>query len=677
MQRVTYKATGEAQARISPSSGNAVSGGSIAEDGTITTDGGICLVEFPVDKGEVKCVEVNYAAGSEYTLTFAVIGTMDGTFTDLEPVYANISINEKSAVATLFPTEYKAIRVEFPKDCKLRDISLYNTLPKEATVNIELAIWRYALVFLATVLALAAAFLLDCKFGVCDGIIEALKKNYKRIMIALVGAVASVAVGAVAEFIYRAHIGADSLGKAFNTASFAMFSAIAAFVIILILCRKSFAEKLQEPLFFIIMAVGLFVILSQPMGHICWDVDSHYPWALEHSFFGTANYTDADLAIRYNSIISTSPSYADSESAKHMLYLMGDNVTQQKSSDFSIAHVPAGIAIAISRLFGAGFYTRFLCGELANLIVYATTVYFAVRKLKRGKMILATIALFPTNIYIASNYTYDYWVTGFALLGAAYFVNEHELPHEPYSVKNVVIMCAAFMLAAIPKPIFVILLLLPLFVRKHNDVKKDRKRYILIVMAFFLAILILLLFRSFFTISGGGDVRGGEVDPIGQISGILAAPFNYAIILIKFLLEYLSIGSMKNYISNFAYLGFGSLSGVFIAVLCFTALTDKSKDSRFKGSIIGRIAAILVFLGGAVLVATSMYVAFTPVGSDVILGCQPRYIMPVLAPSVLTVANPGIPLLNKQKGIYNFVVLTVLSVALLYEIITVVAIPMM
>ena len=54
MQRVTYKATGEAQARISPSSGNAVSGGSIAEDGTITTDGGICLVEFPVDKGGGK-----------------------------------------------------------------------------------------------------------------------------------------------------------------------------------------------------------------------------------------------------------------------------------------------------------------------------------------------------------------------------------------------------------------------------------------------------------------------------------------------------------------------------------------------------------------------------------------------------------------------------------------------
>lgn len=677
MYRVTYEATGEAQAIVSASSGNAVSGGTIAEDGTITTDGGICLVEFPVNTGEIKSVEVNYATGSEYTLTFAIIGTMDGTFTDLEPVHANIAINDKSAVATLFPAEYKAIRVEFPKDCRLRDISLYNTLPEEKTINIEIASWRYVLVCIVTLFAMVAAFLIDLKFGLCDIILASLKENYKKVIKALIGAGASVTVGVVAEIIYRRIFGADGLGKTFNTASFAMFATIAAFIIILIMCRKSFAERPEKPLFFIIMAVGLFTIISQPMGHICWDIDSHYPWALEHSFFHIANYTDADLAIQYNSIISTNPSYADSEAAKNLLYLMGDAVTLQKRVVFSIGHLPAGLAIAVARLFGASFYIRFLCGQFANLLIYATAVYFGVRKLKRGKMILATIALFPTNIYIASNYTYDYWVTGFALLGAAYFVNELERPHEPYSVKDTVIMCAAFMFAAMPKQIFVILLLLPLFVRKHNVIKKNRRHYLIIVAVFFAITLLLFALRSVYTISGGGDTRGGNVNPTEQISVIFANPINYATILIKFLLEYLSIGSMKQYISNFAYLGFGSLSGVFIASLCFTALTDKSRESRFKGSIIGRIAAVFVLLGGAALAATSMYVAFTPVGNSAILGCQPRYIMPVLAPTLLTIANPGIPLLKGHKGIYNFVVLTVLSVALLYEIITVIAIPMM
>lgn len=677
MQKVTYEATGEAQEIISASSGSAISGGSIKADGTVTTDGGICLVEFPVNAGEVKSVEVNYAAGIGYTLTFAIIGTTDGTFTDLEPVYANVSINDKSAVTTLFPAEYKAIRVEFPKDCKLSNISLYNTLPEEKTVNIDIALWRYALVSIVTVFVAAAVFLLDLKFGVCDVAFAFLKKNYKSIIIVAISVGASVAFGAVAEFIYRAIFGADTLGKTFNTASFAMFATVTAFIIILIMCRKSFAEKPEKPLFFIIMAVGLFVIISQPMGHICWDLDSHYPWALENSFFHTANYTDADLAIKYNSFLTTAPTYADSETAKHMLYLMGDSATLQKRVAFSIGHLPAGIAIAVARLFRTGFYTRYLCGEIANLIVYATTVYFAVKKLKRGKMILATIALFPTNIYIASNYTYDYWVTGFALLGTAYFVNELERPNEPYSLKDTVIMCSAFMLAAMPKQIFVILLFLPLFVRKHNVIKKNRIHYLIIVAAFFAIILLSFALRSVYTISSGGDVRGGDVDPAGQISLILANPINYAIILIKFLLEYLSIGSMKQYISNFAYLGFGSMAGVFIAVLCFTALTDKSQGSRFKGSIIGRIGGAFVLLGGASLAATAMYVAFTPVGNSAILGCQPRYIMPVLAPVLLTIANPGIPLLKGHKGIYNFAVLTVLSVALLYEIITVIAVPMM
>ncbi len=58
------------------------------------------------------------------------------------------------------------------------------------------------------------------------------------------------------------------------------------------------------------------------------------------------------------------------------------------------------------------------------LLTYALTVYFAIRKLKSGKMIMSVIALFPTNIVLASNYSYDPWVTGFSLLGTAYFVSE-------------------------------------------------------------------------------------------------------------------------------------------------------------------------------------------------------------------------------------------------------------
>lgn len=37
-------------------------------------------------------------------------------------------------------------------------------------------------------------------------------------------------------------------------------------------------------------------------------------------------------------------------------------------------------------------------------------------------MILAVVAMFPTSLFIASNYSYDTWVIGFVMIGMAYFV---------------------------------------------------------------------------------------------------------------------------------------------------------------------------------------------------------------------------------------------------------------
>ncbi|MEE0808398.1 MAG: DUF2142 domain-containing protein, partial [Acutalibacteraceae bacterium] len=258
-----------------------------------------------------------------------------------------------------------------------------------------------------------------------------------------------------------------------------------------------------------------------------------------------------------------------------------------------------------------------------------------------------------------------------------YFASIAEDSHKPYNIKDTVIMCAALMLSVIPKPVFIIMLLLPLFVRKNVVDKRRRRKYLGIVAIFLAITLVVLLSRSMFTFSSGGDTRGGDVDPTGQITLIFEQPLRYTVILLKFIAEYLSIGTMKHYISNFAYLGLGSLSAVFIAMLMFTALTDKCEFVRFKGSVLVRIAAALVLFGGACLAATSMYVTFTPVGSDVISGCQPRYVMPLLPAFLLTVANPGLPLLKNKKWIYNLLCIVVLSLALIYEIATCIAIPMM
>ena len=54
------------------------------------------------------------------------------------------------------------------------------------------------------------------------------------------------------------------------------------------------------------------------------------------------------------------------------------------------------------------------------VLVYSLCCSFSMKRLHSGKMILAVVAMFPTSLFIASNYSYDTWVIGFVMIGMAY-----------------------------------------------------------------------------------------------------------------------------------------------------------------------------------------------------------------------------------------------------------------
>ena len=84
-----------------------------------------------------------------------------------------------------------------------------------------------------------------------------------------------------------------------------------------------------------------------------------------------------------------------------------------------------------------------------------------------------------------------------------------------------------------------------------------------------------------------------------------------------------------------------------VATLAVVAVTDKNEyDSKVKS--LPRIVTYVLSFGILCLVATSMYVAFTAVGSDTIRGCQYRYVAPLLFPVLYCIGSQK--LLNKIKG---------------------------
>ncbi len=544
---------------------------------------------------------------------------------------------------------------------------------------------RYALVAFIGVFMFFATFLLDRVKQISLKICSALKNNYITLVKHLMGFVTAALLGIISETVFRAFVGTDSTGSSFNTASLLSFCALYAFIAIIITERKSFGTNPEKAVALMILVLGIFIIFAQPFSHNSWDIDSHYTWAVHNSFFKTAYYTQADYGVEKvstlvfitNTTDVAAKTLTQSVEMKANILAIPETMVSAMPVSFSIAHLPSGIAIALSRLFGANFEIRYYCGEIANLLVYTTTCYFAVKKLKSGKMIMSVVAMIPTSIFIASNYSYDAWVTGFSLLGTAYFISDLEQQDKPIRLVDTVVMSVAFMLAAMPKLVYVMLFVLPLFMRKKNWGEKGKQKYYITVISLLLITVVLFALKSLTAVGSAGDTRGGNVNPGGQISYILGNPIGYAIMLIKFLLTYISPKVSHLYITNFAYLGvIQKISYFYLGLMVVCAFTDKESCNKFKGMNFIRIIVILCQAALLVMIATALYISFTPVGAGTVNGCQWRYIIPLLAPVLLTVANPGIRIF-KTKTVYNFAIFAILSAIGLYTVYTLVAVPMM
>lgn len=680
VKQTHYVSTGKAESVSFPKEGICITSGEFSSNGTAIVSGQDALVvEFPIGSNNlIKNIEINYKEPIKNNVSLVVELTSDGSFTDITPIHTTAIGGQDACCIAVSPAEYTAIRVWIYQNCKIENVSFYKTPPKQEVVVLKVSAKRYFAVAMATLLVFITAFIIDKRFALSKKATDYFSKNYIYLLCKMCVGIIVIVAGIITEIVYRLLFGCDSLGRDFNIASCAAFCAVYLCVYALFVNRKKLSDKPENAILAILLSVGTLIILSQPAGHICWDLDSHYPLALENSYVKVANYSQADLGVKDNTMVSTTVNtLQQSESAKEALNLVGEETVLQAPARFKITHLPAGVAIAVARMFGANFYTRYMFGQFANLLLYSIICFFAIKKLKTGKMVAATIALFPTNIFIACNYSYDHWVTAFVLLGTCYFVSECEQSEKPITIWETVVMCGAFAIGSLPKQIYILLMALPLFINKKWEDKKAKRNYYLILIACFVAVFAMLVMRSMGAVSAeaSGDTRGGEVNPSEQLRFILSAPLEYAKILFKFLFEYLSIGNMKNYISNLAYLGIGKTAFVFEIVLLFTMLTGKNGQKNHCGWWI-RVLSFLMYVGVAALTATALYIDFTPLKSGVILGCQARYIIPLLAPVCLTLFGSGIRTF-KNRAVYNGAILVVLSSALLFEVISLICIPMM
>lgn len=391
----------------------------------------------------------------------------------------------------------------------------------------------------------------------------------------------------------------------------------------------------------ILLGIASVVALPNSVGE-SWDDQIHYERAVNLSYGMKGMVMGSDYKCIHNNIDMAffAKDYLCSEDGRNEWNneLNNENYVRVFSNESyfamsTVAYIPAAIGLALFRGMGCSYTTSFMAGKFLNLFLYAILISLAIKSLKKnGRLLLMIIGLIPTNIFIASAYSYDYWMTAFIALGFALVASQLG---DGGRIKASRWICAACLIAVgcMPKAVYLFLLFPLLFVgRNQFENKKECVMSRIVIVELMILLVASFIMPILIGGAGEGDARGGAaVDPAGQIHFILTNPVKYAVIVLDYLRSFLSFDYLAPFLNSMAYIG--DIKGyVYITVMIgIIAVLDNGRASKCDRKF--KVTFWLGILGTLILVVTALYISFCNVGGN-IMGVQPRYLWCLLFPAL-------------------------------------------
>ena len=409
--------------------------------------------------------------------------------------------------------------------------------------------------------------------------------------------------------------------------------------------RKYAARKIAIIGSFTILIVGtILAVVAPPNVGVSWDDEIHYQHALSlsHIFDGQMSMADVSIQNDYQNVALNKYNYTQAEQSRYNA-IMNDLIQAKyytkryalTSMNQQISYLPSAIGIVIARGLGMPFNMTIIAGRWMNVLLITLLTYFAMKKLKSGKIIVLLISLIPTNIFLAANYNYDTWLTGWMTLGLATFFGEWQKSDEKLSRKSFWTIGISLFLAVMPKLVYFPLSFIALFMpKKKFKNKKEMWKYRIFIVLVAVLPLVLVYFQNFYGGVAQGDTRGGEaVNSGSQMEFIQQQPLQAAMVLLNFLKIYLNpYTEGREYLINQAYFGYVGIDYRIILLIVVIGAFVSREEKEVKFPWWTKVGALFLYCVIGFVSAFSMYVAFTAVGADTVAGCQGRYLIPAFFP---------------------------------------------
>lgn len=442
------------------------------------------------------------------------------------------------------------------------------------------------------------------------------------------------------------------------------------FAVCLTVFRKTLKTQPEYLFLALMLCFGfLYSIYVPHTGLNSWDEDYHYTQALN------ASYVDSIVLNQQeeNTISRCVPASYDlnggiQEQHDDMDRRYGNNITEKKSLG-DIGAIPEyfnGAGLFIGRALGLRYYMIHFMGRITGLIAYAFAGFFAIRKLKSGKMIAAVCLMIPTEVFIASSFNYDSYLTGFTAVGLCYYLSLWQERNAKVTLKDAIIMIGSITFGCLPKLLYIPLLWILALIPKEKFM--DRKHHTWFVATLFAATVVSvalyllppLLHKTEVALS---DTRGvGEINAGDQFRFILKNPFDFVRVVWNYLVNaYFNLSRVGETFTNLAYIGIMPNQFLYLALMIAVMFTDKNEHDRGMAHHPWVHAIpILVCFSLVIMIISSMYMVITPVGADYVEGAQFRYLIPLFLPACMHIGS-GLVDNRMNRGWYNGLVFAVIA----------------
>lgn len=455
---------------------------------------------------------------------------------------------------------------------------------------------------------------------------------------------------------------------AVNPFRLCFFWCLAGTAVFLIVCRRWIGRHAEAGFLVIALTGGLLLSLSLPANKVGFDEEIHFEQSCWIAHYRNPVQLSPTIFQEFSAGIDTWPlnqpgGLREQRELNQYLDQTGDyrNGSIRWSADLNkttfTGYLGQAALLKAGELFHLPFSLLFKLGRLGNLVIYVLVMALAIRKTPVGKGILAFIGLMPAPMMLAGVYSYDPTVTAFTALSCAYMLEAMLNQERRLSIRDFAIIMGAFFWGCRIKAVYAPLILMGFLIPSDRfETKKKRNWMRAGFAAMFLLMMASFVLPVLISPSETGDLRGGATSEAGQMTYVLGQPLAYAAVLFKNI-----FASFPSYVlgegvfGTLGHLGTISFPWLLYAASAAVILTDTGSSC---GKTLTKCQRVWIFLlagACAVLVWTSMYIAFTPPGNTYIEGVQGRYYLPFLFLVWLAVSPSCIQVKLKNSVYYPLV----------------------